>query len=84
MDFTVLVHHAEEGGFWAEVEELPGCITQGETEAELHANLQEVIELFIECLVDDYVEQLQVRYPNEQPDFVYKMNMTPSKLGTIS
>ncbi len=30
---TVLVHEAEDGetGFWAEVPELPGCVSQGET-----------------------------------------------------
>ena len=40
----VIVHEAEEGGFWAEVPALPGCFTQGETRAELLANLREAIE----------------------------------------
>ena len=40
----VIVHEAEEGGFWAEVPALPGCFTQGETRAELHANLRDAIE----------------------------------------
>ena len=40
----VIVHEAEEGGFWAEVPALPGCFTQGETRAELKANLREAIE----------------------------------------
>ncbi len=39
---------AEEGGFWAEVPALPGCTTQGETEAELQANLLEAIKLWFE------------------------------------
>ena len=38
MNLTVQIHNAEEGGFWAEVEEIPGCITQGETIEELEAN----------------------------------------------
>ena len=35
MKLGVLVHQAEEGGYWAEVPALPGCATQGETFAEL-------------------------------------------------
>lgn len=41
--FTVSVYAAEEGGYWAEVLELPGCATQGETIDELRDNLMEVI-----------------------------------------
>ncbi len=40
----VIVHEADEGGFWAEVPALPGCFTQGETRAELKANLREAVE----------------------------------------
>jgi predicted RNase H-like HicB family nuclease len=30
MQVKVVVHEAEEGGFWAEVPALPGCVSQGE------------------------------------------------------
>jgi predicted RNase H-like HicB family nuclease len=40
----VIVHEAEEGGFWAEVPALPGCFTQGETREELLANLRDAVE----------------------------------------
>jgi predicted RNase H-like HicB family nuclease len=30
MDYTILIHKAEEGGFWSEVPALPGCYSQGE------------------------------------------------------
>lgn len=43
MKIKVVIHEAEEGGFWAEVPALPGCATQGETMAELMQNLQEAI-----------------------------------------
>lgn len=43
MKVKVVIHEAEEGGFWAEVRALPGCATQGETMAELMQNLQEAI-----------------------------------------
>jgi predicted RNase H-like HicB family nuclease len=40
----VIIHEADEGGFWAEVPAIPGCATQGETREELIANLHEAIE----------------------------------------
>ena len=44
MKVRVVVHEAEEGGYWAEVPALPGCATQGDTWEELLANLHEAIE----------------------------------------
>ncbi len=31
MKLKVIIHKAEEGGYWAEVPAIPGCATQGET-----------------------------------------------------
>ncbi|MEX2647976.1 MAG: type II toxin-antitoxin system HicB family antitoxin [Alphaproteobacteria bacterium] len=53
MKIKVIVHEAEEGGFWAEVPAIPGCATQGETFEELLQNLYEAIE---GCLSVDVVE----------------------------
>lgn len=44
MKIKVVVHEAEEGGYWAEVPAIPGCATQGETYEELLQNLYEAIE----------------------------------------
>jgi len=44
MRIKVIVHEAEEGGFWAEVPAIPGCATQGETYKVLLENLHEAIE----------------------------------------
>lgn len=41
MKLKVLVHPAEEGGFWAEVPALPGCVSQGESLQETLANVRE-------------------------------------------
>lgn len=35
MKIKAIIHTAEEGGFWAEVPALPGCVTQGDTKAKL-------------------------------------------------
>jgi predicted RNase H-like HicB family nuclease len=40
----VLIHVADEGGFWAEVPALPGCVSQGETVEEVRVNVREAIE----------------------------------------
>lgn len=50
MKLKVIVHDAEEGGYWAEVPAIPGCATQGETLEELLANVQEAVEA---CLSAD-------------------------------
>ena len=44
MKLAVIVHEAEEGGYWAEVPAIPGCATQGETFEELLQNLYEAVE----------------------------------------
>jgi predicted RNase H-like HicB family nuclease len=52
MKIKVVVHEAEEGGFWAEVPAIPGCATQGETFEELLANLYEAVEGCLSVDVD--------------------------------
>lgn len=49
MKIQAIIHNAEEGGFWAEVPALPGCVTQGETMADIRRNLKEAIELWLEA-----------------------------------
>ena len=44
MKLSVVVHEAEEGGYWAEVPAIPGCATQGESFEELLTNLYEAVE----------------------------------------
>ena len=44
MKLRVVVHQAEEGGYWAEVPSIPGCATQGESFEELLTNLYEAVE----------------------------------------
>ncbi len=44
MKLQVVIHQAEEGGFWSEVPSIPGCATQGDSFEELLSNLYEAIE----------------------------------------
>jgi predicted RNase H-like HicB family nuclease len=44
MKLKVIIHVAEEGGFWAEVPSIPGCVTQGDTFDELLQNIYDAVE----------------------------------------
>ena len=44
MKIKIVVHEAEEGGYWAEVPSIPDCATQGETFEQLLENLYDAIE----------------------------------------
>ncbi len=46
--FRVVVHPAEEGGYWAEIPVLTGCVSEGETLAEALANIREAAEGWLE------------------------------------
>lgn len=48
MKIIAIIHPAEEGGYWAEVPALPGCITEGDTIEEVMANLKDAIEGWLE------------------------------------
>jgi predicted RNase H-like HicB family nuclease len=56
MKLKVVIHPAEEGGFWAEVPAISGCATQGETIEELLSNLYEAVEA---CLAVD-LEEIEI------------------------
>ncbi len=55
MKLKVVVHEAEEGGYWAEVPSILGCATQGDSFDELLTNLYEAIE---GCLSVDIRESM--------------------------
>ena len=46
--FTAVFEEAEEGGYIAYVEELPGANTQGETLEEARENLREAVAMILE------------------------------------
>ncbi|MCF6284386.1 MAG: type II toxin-antitoxin system HicB family antitoxin [Candidatus Hydrogenedentes bacterium] len=43
MKLKVVVHEADEGGYWAEVPAIAGCATQGDTLEALMENINEAI-----------------------------------------
>ena len=53
MKLKVVIHEAEEGGYWAEVPSIPGCATQGESFDELLKNLYEAVEGCLSVNIQD-------------------------------
>ncbi len=47
MELTIRVHE-EDGSYWAEVVELPGCFASGSTLDELREALEEAIVMYLE------------------------------------
>ena len=54
MKLKTIIHQAEEGGYWAEIPAIPGCVTQGETFEELLQNIYEAVEACLSVDVEDY------------------------------
>ncbi|MEH1837089.1 MAG: type II toxin-antitoxin system HicB family antitoxin [Nostoc sp.] len=48
LQYSLTLYPDPEGGYVAQIKDLPGCITQGETLEETVANLNEARELWIE------------------------------------
>ena len=50
MEYTIVVHPDETGGYWTEVPALPGCGSQGETVDEAVEMTKDAIEGYLESL----------------------------------
>ncbi|CAN5291660.1 hypothetical protein BH09SUM1_BH09SUM1_24010 [soil metagenome] len=48
MKFTVTMEKDEDGFWFVQCPAIPGCVSQGETEAEALKNISEVIAIFAE------------------------------------
>ncbi len=57
MKIKVIIHPAEEGGYWAEVPALPGSITEGETMEEILINLKDAIEGWLEVANSSHLSE---------------------------
>jgi predicted RNase H-like HicB family nuclease len=47
MKYGIVLHPESDGGCFATVPALPGCVSQGDNQAEALANIREAIELYI-------------------------------------
>lgn len=54
MKIKAIIHHAEEGGYWAEIPSIPGCVTQADSFEELIPNIYEAVEGCLSIDIDSY------------------------------
>jgi hypothetical protein len=69
MKIEIVMHEAEEGGFWAEVPAIPGCATQGDS-------MEELMQIFMRQLrrvCHEFRRHPEVRAPFGEPR---RMTMT--------
>ncbi len=52
MDYVIVIHAAEEGGYWADFPALPGCYTQGETIEEVIEDAPKAVQSHVEALCE--------------------------------
>ena len=62
MKFRVVIHEAEEGGYWAEVLSLPGCFSQGKTKEEVMENVKEAIEAYLESVEKENLKSINKKF----------------------
>jgi len=66
LKYPVIITTSEDGGYVAEIEDLPGCFTQGETLEEVYANMEEARRLWIDIAYEDgqYIPE-----PNDKQEY---------------
>ena len=58
MTFKVVLEPGDDGWVVAECPALPGCVSQGRTEAEAISNIREAIELWVETELEKRMARL--------------------------
>jgi antitoxin HicB len=72
LKYPVTLHPAPEGGYAVEIEDLPGCISQGETVEEAAKMIEEARHLWLESAYED---GLDIPVPRSEDDYSGKFNV---------
>ncbi len=78
-DLKAYIHEAEEGGYWAEVPALPGCLTQGETLDEVVENINDAIQGWLSVQTREALIAKGVRFTAETPVAVTSLVDAPRR-----
>ena len=54
MNLKVIIHKADEGGYWAEIPALKGCVSDGETKEEVLDNIKEAAQGWLEVAAERF------------------------------
>jgi predicted RNase H-like HicB family nuclease len=52
MKYVVVIERAKDGGYWAYLPDLPGCVSSGDTREEAERNIREAVDMHLESLRD--------------------------------
>jgi antitoxin HicB len=72
LKYPVTLHPAPEGGYAVEIEDLPGCISQGETLEEAMKMIEEARQLWLESVYEDGVD---IPLPRSEDEYSGKFNV---------
>jgi predicted RNase H-like HicB family nuclease len=72
LKYPVTIIPDETGGYVAEIEDLPGCFTQGETLEETYENMEEARRLWLESAYED---GLDIPLPRTEREYSGKFNV---------
>jgi antitoxin HicB len=72
LKYPITLHPAPEGGYAVEIEDLPGCISQGETVEEAMKMIEEARRLWLESAYED---GLDIPVPRNEDDYSGKFNV---------
>ncbi|MGV8176638.1 MAG: type II toxin-antitoxin system HicB family antitoxin [Candidatus Bilamarchaeaceae archaeon] len=67
LKYHVVLEKQDEGGFTVYVPELPGCVSQGDDEAEAIVNIKEAIGLYVDELKFSNLQKLISRVKVIEP-----------------
>lgn len=56
LNYPITIYRAEEGGYVAEIENLPGCITEGDTLEEVTQRIENARNAWIQAAYEDGIE----------------------------
>jgi antitoxin HicB len=66
LKYPITIHNAPEGGFVAEIEDLPGCLAQGETLEEVYQEIEIARKLWLETTYED---KQDIPVPRDSRDY---------------
>jgi antitoxin HicB len=72
LNYPITLHPSPEGGYAVEIEDLPGCISQGETVEEATKMIEEARCLWLESAYED---GLDIPVPRDEDDYSGKFNV---------
>jgi predicted RNase H-like HicB family nuclease len=71
MKLRVVIHPAEEGGYWAEVPGFPGCVSCGDTLEETRANIRDAFEGVFEVMQGTAEPDQEFQTPLDQTETLH-------------